>query len=60
MKATLEAAKENLQTIAEEPEAHRHLEPTREVVLDKGYHSNAQARPSQLGGQNRGTRRSLC
>lgn len=40
VKTTLEAARENLRAVAAEPEARRHLEPPRELVLDKGYHSN--------------------
>jgi len=50
VKATLDEARENLHTIAAHPEARRHLEPTREVVLDKGYHSNDTARDLQEDG----------
>lgn len=40
---TLEEAKETLDEVSKEPEAQRHLHetPLREIVADKGYHSNA-------------------
>jgi len=50
VKATLEQARANTQTIASDPETRRHLEPAREVVLDKGYHSNETVRDLQEGG----------
>lgn len=48
--ATLDEARENLQTIAANPQARRNLEPTREVVMDKGYHSNDTVRDLQKDG----------
>lgn len=50
VKTTLDEARENLQTVAAEAEARRHLEPPREVVLDKGYHSNDTTRDLQEAG----------
>ena len=50
VKATLEDVRENVQTVASDPEARRHLEPAREVVLDKGYHSNDTVRDLQEDG----------
>ena len=50
VKATLDEARKNLRAVASEPKARRHLEPPREVVLDKGYHSNATARDLQEEG----------
>ncbi len=48
--ATLDEARANVQTVAAEPEARRHLEPARELVLDKGYHSNDTVRDLQDDG----------
>lgn len=50
VKTTLDEARENLQAVAAEPEARRHLEPPRDVVLDKGYHSNDTTRDLQEAG----------
>jgi len=50
VKTTLDEARENLQAVAAEPKARRHLEPPREVVLDKGYHSNDTTRDLQEAG----------
>lgn len=40
VKTTLDEARANTQAIASDPKVRRRLEPAREVVLDKGYHSN--------------------
>ncbi len=50
VKATLDEARANTRTIAGDPETRRHLEPAREVVLDKGYHSNKTVRDLQEDG----------
>jgi len=50
VKATLDETRANIQTIASDPEARRRLEPAREVVLDKGYHSNETVRDLQEDG----------
>ena len=50
VKATLDEARANVQTVAADPEARRRLEPAREVVLDKGYHSNDTVRDLQEDG----------
>lgn len=50
VKATLDEARANVQTVASDSEARRHLEPAREVVLDKGYHSNDTVRDLQEDG----------
>ncbi len=50
VRATLDEARANTQTIASDPETRRRLEPTREVVLDKGYHSNETVRDLQDDG----------
>lgn len=50
LKATLNEARTNTQTIASEPETRRRLEPVREVVLDKGYHSSETVRDLQEDG----------
>ncbi|MFN2199961.1 MAG: transposase [Caldilineaceae bacterium] len=42
--ATLDEARANTQTIASDARTRRRLEPAREVVLDKGYHSNETVR----------------
>ena len=47
---TLEGVRENIEEVAADPRARRRLEPTREVVLDKGYHSNDTARDLQDAG----------
>lgn len=42
LEATVEGAKENIDAVCEEGDARRqmHAEPARELVADKGYHSN--------------------
>jgi transposase len=50
VKATLDEARANVQTVASDSEARRHLEPARELVLDKGYHSNDTVRDLQEDG----------
>jgi len=50
VKTTLDEARANVQTVASDSEARRHLEPAREVVLDKGYHSNDTVRDLQEDG----------
>lgn len=50
VKATLDEAHTNVQTVASDPKSRRRLEPAREVVLDKGYHSNDTVRDLQEGG----------
>lgn len=47
---TLEEARANLRSAALDPDARRALEPIREVVLDKGYHSNETVRDLQEDG----------
>jgi transposase len=37
---TLEEAQTNLRAVAADPQARRQLQPVKEVVVDKGYHSN--------------------
>ena len=48
--ATLDEARQNIQTVAANPRARRNLRPMREVVMDKGYHSNDTARDLQEEG----------
>lgn len=50
VQATLDEARANVQTVAADPQARRHLEPARAVVLDKGYHSNDTVRDLQEDG----------
>jgi len=50
VQTTLDEARANVQTVAADPEARRRLEPAREVVLDKGYHSNETVRDLQEDG----------
>jgi transposase len=50
VKVSLDDARENVRTVASAPQARRHLEPAREVVLDKGYHSNDTVRDLQEDG----------
>jgi transposase len=50
VKATLDQARENIRSAAGNPTVRRHLEPLREVVLDKGYHSNDTVRDLQEDG----------
>lgn len=50
VKATLDQARQNVQRVAGTSKARRNLEPMREVVLDKGYHSNDTARDLQQDG----------
>ena len=48
--ATLDQARRNVQRVAANPRARRSLRPTREVVMDKGYHSNDTTRDLQEDG----------
>lgn len=50
VKVTLDQARENVQRVASVSKARRNLEPMREVVLDKGYHSNDTVRDLQQDG----------
>jgi transposase len=50
VKVTLDQARQNVQRVAFTSKARRNLEPMREVVLDKGYHSNDTVRDLQQDG----------
>ena len=45
--ATVDEARRNIQRVAANPRARRNLRPMREVVTDKGYHSNDTVRDLQ-------------
>ncbi len=48
--ATIDEARRNIRRVAANPRARRSLRPMREVVTDKGYHSNDTARDLQEDG----------
>jgi transposase len=48
--ATLDEARRNIQAVAAKPRVRRNLRPMREVVMDKGYHSNDTTRDLQEDG----------
>ncbi len=47
---TVDEARRNLRKVAASPRARRRLRPVREIVTDKGYHSNDTVRDLQEGG----------